>query len=423
MFLGMIFCMRIKVGFSKARNFILILVFAVAVFAGGYRLGVQGYKAEVTKALQVNISRTLPPEKNVDFSLFWQIWDVLSEKYFDKSKLIPSQLVYGAISGMVSAVGDPYTMYLPPSQNKIVNDDLSGSFEGVGIEIGYKNTHLAVVSPLPGSPAEKAGVKPGDYIAHITDLKKQVDVDSSNLGLSQAVDYIRGPAGTVVTLTLVREGIPAPIVVDLTRVKLDIPSVILSWVGTGSTIANVKIAKFDSATPGEWDKVVREITDKCQTQKVACKGIIIDLRNNPGGYLQSAVEIASDFVPIDTTVVIQENGDGIRQEFKSDKLPRLKDYKVVVLVNGGSASASEILAGALRDNRGIKLVGDKSFGKGTIQEPVNISGGSGLHVTTAKWLTPNGTWVHEKGLIPDVEIANEDATVDAQLEAAVKLFE
>ena len=169
--------------------------------------------------------------------------------------------------------------------------------------------------------------------------------------------------------------------------------------------------------------MVREITDKCQTQKVACKGIIIDLRNNPGGYLQSAVEIASDFVPIDTTVVIQENGDGIRQEFKSDKLPRLKDYKVVVLVNGGSASASEILAGALRDNRGIKLVGDKSFGKGTIQEPVNISGGSGLHVTTAKWLKPNGTWVHEKGLIPDVEIANEDATVDAQLEAAVKLFE
>ena len=414
--------MRFKVSFSKVRNLIVILVIAVGVFAGGYYLGVNGYKAEVTKALQVNIVKQVPPDKNVDFSLFWQGWDTLSAKYFDKSKLVPSQLVYGAIQGMVSAVGDPYTMYLPPSQNKIVNEDLSGSFEGVGIEIGYKNTRLAVVAPLPGSPAEKAGVKPGDYIIHITDLKKGVDVDSVTLPITQAVDYIRGPAGTVVTLALARDGDSSPIIVDLTRVKLDVPSVTLTWVGTDANIADVKIAKFDSQTTGEWDKAVRGITDKCQTQKVACKGIIIDLRNDPGGYMQSAVDVASDFVPVDTTVVIQENGNGTKQEYKSDRLPRLANYKVVVLINGGSASASEILAGALRDDRGIKLVGDKSFGKGTIQEPVEILGGSGLHVTTAKWLTPDGTWVHDKGLTPDVEVANKEATVDAQLDAAIKLF-
>ncbi len=414
--------MRIKVGFSRVRNIILILIVALGLFIGGYKFGVNGYKAEVTKSLQVNISRTVPPDKNVDFSLFWQVWDTLSAKYFDKSKLVPAQMVYGAIQGMVASLGDPYTMYLPPTQNKVVNEDLSGSFEGVGIEIGYKNTHLAVVSPLPGSPAEKAGIKPGDYIVHITDTKKGIDVDSASLDLSTAVDDIRGPAGTVVTLTLVRDGDATPMVVPLTRAKLDVPSVTLSWVGTDSTVADIKIAKFDSATDGEWNKVESEVTDKCQTQKVACKGIIIDLRNNPGGYLQSAIDIASDFVPMGTTVVVQENGDGTKQEYKSEKLPRLSNYKIVVLINGGSASASEILAGAMRDDRGIKLVGDQSFGKGTIQEPIDIAGGSGLHVTTAKWLTPDGTWVHGKGLTPDVVVANKDTATDAQLDAAIKLF-
>ncbi len=414
--------MRIKAGFAKTRKIILVLITVIAVFGSGYFLGVKGYRAELEKSLQVNFIRLVPPDKNVDFSLFWQVWDTLSAKYFDKTKLIPSQLVYGAIQGMVAAVGDPYTMYLPPNQNKVVNEDLSGSFEGVGIEIGYKNTHLAVIAPLADSPALKAGIMAGDYIVHITDLVKGIDVDSTSLNLSQAVDYIRGPAGSVVTLTLIRDGDATPIIVDLTRAKLDVPSVTLTWVGENSNIADVKISKFDSVTAKEWDKAILEITDKCQVQKADCKGIIIDLRNNPGGYLQSAVDIAGDFVPIGTTVVIQENGNGTKQEYKSNKLPRLEKYKVVVLINGGSASASEILSGALRDDRGIKLVGDTSFGKGTIQEPVEITGGSGLHVTTAKWLTPKGTWVHEKGLIPDVEVALKDASDDIQLEAAINLF-
>ena len=412
---------RFRISFSKVRKFILVVVVAIAFFAGGYYLGVQGYKAEVNKALTVTISRQVPPDKNVDFSLFWQVWDTLSAKYFDKSKLVPADMIYGAIQGMVAAVGDPYTMYLPPTQNKVVNEDLSGSFEGVGIEIGYKNTHLAVVAPLPGSPAEKAGIKGGDYIVHITDTQKGIDIDSANLSLATAVDDIRGPAGTVVTLTLVRDGNATPMIVPLTRAKLDVPSVTLSWVGKDSNIADIKVAKFDSNTTSEWDKAVASIVAKCPASS-SCKGVIVDLRNNPGGYLQSAVDIASDFMPIGTTVVIQQNGDGTKQDYKSDRLPRLLDYKTVVLINGGSASASEILAGALRDDKGIKLVGDVSFGKGTIQEPIDITGGSGLHVTTAKWLTPNGTWVHEKGLTPDVVIANKDTTTDAQLDAAVKLF-
>jgi len=414
--------MRFKANFSKVRKILFQFIFLVAIFCGGYFLGVKGYKAEIDKSLNINIVRQTPPDKNVDMSLFWQVWDTLSKKYFDKSKMVPAQMVYGAIQGMVSALGDPYTMYLPPNQNKIVNEDLSGSFEGIGIEIGYKNTRLAVIAPLPGSPAEKAGMKAGDYIIHIKDEKKNVDVDAVTLPITEAVNYIRGPAGTPVILTLARDGSSTPIIVTLTREKLIVPSVALSWVGVNKNIANIKIAKFDSETTNEWNKSVSQIITDCNSG-IKCKGIIVDLRNNPGGYMQSAADIASDFVDLGTVVVIQQNGNGSRIEYKSEKLPKLNKFKTVVLINGGSASASEILAGALRDNVGIKLVGDKSFGKGTIQEPLEIVGGSGLHVTTAKWLTPKGTWVHENGLTPDVLVTfKETDKTDVQLEAAIKLL-
>ncbi|HKC05133.1 MAG TPA: S41 family peptidase [Patescibacteria group bacterium] len=410
--------MRVKLSFSKVRKVILGLILFIGVFSGGYYFGVQGYKAELNNALQVKINRQVPPDKNVDFSLFWQVWDTLSAKYYDKSKLVPTQMVYGAIEGMVSALGDPYSMFLPPTQNKVVNEDLSGSFEGVGIEIGYKNTHLAVISPLPGSPSEKAGVKAGDYIVHIKDEKKGLDLDAQNLNLAEAVGDIRGPAGTKVTLTLIRDGNASPIVVDIIRAKLDVPSVTLTYVGKDKNIADIKVSRFGSETPGEWDKAVNEIVGKSEV-----KNIIIDLRNNPGGYLQAAVDLAGDFVKNGTTVVIQQEATS-KTEIKSDRLGRLQNYKVVILINGGSASASEILAGALRDDRGVKLVGEKSFGKGTIQEPIDIAGGSGLHVTTAKWLTPNGTWVHGVGLTPDVVITPKDSDKDdVILQGAVKLLE
>lgn len=411
--------MSVKLNFSKVRKVIISAVVVVGVFAGGYYLGVQGYRAEITRYLHLSINRTTPADKNVDMSLFWQVWDLMAEKYYDKSKLDPSQMVYGAIEGMVSSAGDPYTTFLPPAQNKVVNDNLSGSFGGVGIEIGYKKGQLAVISPLPGTPAEKAGIKPGDYIIKITDAARGVDIDSTGMSANTAVTYIRGTEGTKVTLTLLREGKSDPIVVELTREKIDVPSVTMSWVGENSDIAHIKVSEFGAETKKEWDKYVSEILTKKGT-----KGIIVDLRNNPGGYMQAAIDLASDFVPTGTTVVIQENGDGTKEEYKSKSLPRLGKFSTVVLINGGSASASEILSGALRDDAGIKLVGDKSFGKGTIQEPVDITGGSGVHITTAKWLTPKGTWVHEKGLMPDIEISNPDnATEDAQLNAAIKLFQ
>lgn len=410
--------MSVKLGFLKARKIILSVLVLLGVFAGGYYLGVGGYRLQVTRALNVSIDRRVPIDKNVDFSLFWQVWDLMTQKYYDKSKLIPSQMINGAIEGMVSSIGDPYTTFLPPAQNKIVNENLSGSFSGVGIEIGYKEGRLAVIAPLPGSPAEKAGIKPGDFIVKITDKAKNVNLDSSEMSTSDAVTYIRGTQGTYVTLTLLRESVETPIVVEIVREKIDVPSVSLTWVGEGSKVAAIKVSEFGSETKSEWNKAVSEILVKGET-----KGIIIDLRNNPGGYMQSAIELASDFVPMNTVVVIQEEGDGSRKEYESSTLPRLEKYRIVILINGGSASASEILSGALRDAKGVKLVGEKSFGKGTIQEPIDMTGGSGIHVTTAKWLTPKGIWVHDTGLTPDIEVINpEDATEDLQLKAAIELF-
>lgn len=409
--------MPTRVNFNKARNIILSVFILVGVFVGGYYLGVEGYKFELTKARSVNISRQTPVDKKVDMSLFWQVWDLMTEKYYDKTKLVPSQMIYGAIQGMVSSAGDPYTTFLPPTQNKIINDNLSGSFSGVGIEIGYRNGQLAVISPLPGTPAEKAGVKPGDYIIKIKDTAKNIDVDSTTISSSEAVTYIRGVEGTKVSLTLIREGNTDPIVVTITREKIDVPSVVLKWVGEAGDIAQIRVSEFGAETKKEWNIAITEVLTK------NTKGIIVDLRNNPGGYMQAAIDLASDIVPSNSVVVIQQNGDGTKEEYKSTSLPRLGKYKVVVLINGGSASASEILAGALRDALSVKLVGDKSFGKGTIQEPIDMNGGSGIHVTTAKWLTPKGTWVHEKGLTPDVEVSNIDGTTeDAQLNAAIKLF-
>jgi carboxyl-terminal processing protease len=410
--------MSFRINFKKARVFILILLVIGFSFSGGYYLGVQGFRANITRALEVSISRQVPPGKNIDFSLFWQVWDTLSSKYYDKTMLDPNKMVYGAISGMVSSLGDPYTMFLPPDQNKKINEDLSGSFSGVGIQLGLdKAGQLIVEAPLPSSPAEKAGVKAGDFIAHIKDIKKNIDIDTPGITTTNAVTYIRGPVGTTVTLTLVREGEDAPLKVDLVRAKLDVPSVSLTFEGDNKQIANIKVNSFNAQTPTEWNKKVDEIL----LQK-EIKGIIVDLRNNPGGYLQDSVDLTSDFVKIGSTVVISADANGGKINYKTKKTGRLLNLPVVVLVNGGSASASEIMAGALKDLINAKTIGTKSFGKGTIQEPIDITDGAGIHITVAKWLTPNGTWVHGTGITPDIVIDNVVATEDAQLKAAIELF-
>lgn len=404
--------------FIKVRKYLAGSLFGIILIAGGYFLGVQGFKAKVDQARKVEIVREVPPDKNIEFSLFWKVWDTLANRYFDQSKLIPVNMVYGAIQGMVASLGDPYTVFLPPSENKVVQEDLNGSFEGVGIQIGFRSARLAVIAPLSDSPAEHGGIKAGDFILRIKDDGKKLDIGTSGITLPDAVQAIRGKSGTKVTLTLAREGVSDPIVVDLIREKLEVPSVELDMVGEGEKIAHIQVNKFSSETTKEWNEITGQIL-----KAAGVKSVIIDLRNNPGGYLQSAVDLAGDFVERGEIVVIEERGDGARNEFKSEGAMRLAKYNVVILINGGSASASEILAGALRDQKKIKILGEKSFGKGTIQEPIEIPGGSGLHITTAKWLTPNGIWINEVGIAPDTEITDDEATVeDEQLLRAIGSF-
>lgn len=400
---------------NKIRVVILVLIFSVLSLAVGYSIGAKGYKVSPS-GYSVNINRDVPAEKkDLDFSLFWNIWDALETSYFDKSKIDESKLVFGAIKGMVSALGDPYTVFLTPDEQRVTQEDLSGNFSGVGIQIGFKGTQLAVVAPLPGSPAEKAGIEAGDLIVGIKDENKGIERGTVGINLPDAVQIIRGEAGSKITLSLLREGVERPIIVDVERAEINVPSVELSFVGPNDSVAHLKVLKFGGETQAEWDRAVLEIL-----KKQNLSGIVLDVRNNPGGYLQGAVDLGSEFLKEGDVVVAEQFADGTKDEYVVERVGRLIRDKVVVLINGGSASASEILAGALRDQKGIKLIGNKSFGKGTVQEAKQLLGEVGLHITIAKWLTPNGTWVHDTGLTPDVEVEDDNETLeDEQLERAI----
>lgn len=408
-----------KLPIRLLRNTLALIFLVTITFTGGYLFGLNGFYSSFKEFPKVTINRELPPDKkDLDFSLFWRVWDTLYSKYYDKSKIVESNLVFGAIRGMVAAVGDPYTAFLPPSENKVVQEDLQGNFDGIGIQIGFKGSQLVVIAPLPSSPAEKAGVQAGDYIVAIKDEKKGINRGTQGISLPDAVEAIRGPKGTSVTLTLTREGEEEPFEKEIFRTNIDVPSVVVEYVGNGDNIAHIKVLKFASETEREWDNAVAELV-----KKPSLVGVIVDVRNNPGGYLQGAVDLASDFLENGQVVVIEENGDGSREEFKVEKLGRLRKTKVIILVNGGSASASEIFAGAMRDIKGVQLVGDNTFGKGTIQEPQQINGGAGLHITIARWLTPKETWVNGEGLKPDEEVKdNPETPEDEQLIKAVELM-
>lgn len=356
-------------------------------------------------------------KSEIDLGLFWQVWDKLGESYLIKENLKPQEMVWGAIKGMTASLGDPYTVFLPPEDNQSTKEELNGAFEGVGIELGFKDKTLAVVAPLAGMPAEAAGIKAGDYILHIKDELKGVDVDTVDMSLPEAVKFIRGKKGTEVSLTILHEGETETKVIQVRRDTIVIKSVVLEWQGEDKNAAWLKLSRFGDRTQSEWDEAVREILKHNQV-----KGIILDLRNNPGGYLNGAVALASEFLSPGQIVVKQESAKGETETYSVTKAGKLLTQPLVVLVNKGSASSSEILAGALRDNQRAKIIGEKTFGKGTIQEALDVGEGAGLHVTTAKWLLPSGQWVNEtKGITPEIEIQdNKETEKDEVMEKALE---
>ena len=396
---------------------VFVLVFSLGWYVNSSFISGTGSINQIVR--KINIDRNNPEKySDVDFSLFWRVWDKLETDYYDQSKINEQEMILGAIKGMVSALGDPYTSFLPPEEQKRTQEDLSGQFEGVGIEIGFRGSRLTVISPLEGSPAEKAGVRAGDFIVGIKDEKKGIEVGTGGMTLLDAVDAIRGAAGSKVTLMLTREGVEQSLEVEITRAKIEVPSVVLTFRSTSvGEVALLQLKRFGGSTESEWNQAISQI----QSRKP--RAVVLDLRNNPGGYLPTSVNVLSDLLTSGTAVVQDSAATGRRATAVSGRPRVSEDIKMVVLVNGGSASASEIVAGALRDHNRAQLVGDKTFGKGTIQEVRPVNGNSGLHITVARWLTPGGTWVHEKGLEPDVVIEdNPETEEDEQLSKALELL-
>lgn len=402
--------MKINLRHARLTIFICFLV----LFSGwlGFFLGTHEVQVKLNEASSIKIDRKIPQDKqNIDFSMFWNVWDRLESDYLDKKAINHTQMVLGAIQGMVASLDDPYTVFLKPTENKEAKEDLNGSFEGVGIQLGYKEDQLAVVAPLAGTPAQKAGVKAGDLILKIDDNS------TTGLSLDEAAKKIRGPKGTKVKLTLLHSGEKETYEVDLSRETILVASVEVEFLNDGK-IAHLKLLKFGDRTSEEWEKAVQTIID----QKPEVQGIILDLRNNPGGYLTGSIFIASEFLN-SGTVVQQEYASGTKETYSVNRKGKLLTQPLVVLVNEGSASSSEIVAGSLQDHSRAKIVGTKSFGKGTIQEAQDLANGAGLHITTARWLLPSGQSINKVGVKPDIEVKDDVKTdIDEQLQKALETF-
>ena len=395
-----------------------IIICLVLGFGGGILY--TNKNTSTVPPIQQLVNQDVGKIQNVDFSLFWKVWNDLSAKYVDKSKLDTQKMVYGAIGGMVDAVGDPYTVFFEPVQAKQFAQEISGTFGGVGMEIGVKNDVLTVIAPLPNTPAAKAGISASDKILKINGDSTQ------GLSAEEAVSIIRGKVGTKVTITISGSD-DKPRDITLTRETIKVPTVVWKMINSNNkNIAYIQAYQFNENINSQFKKAVDEI----EKSNPKADGIVLDLRNNPGGLLDSAINLAGYFVAKGQPVVSEVFGDGTINKFTSDGNAILAKYSVVVLVNGGSASASEILAGALHDNLHLKLIGEKTFGKGVVQELVNLDDGASLKVTVARWFTPAGTNISEKGIEPDikVELTEDqkkniifgDLSVDPQLQKALE---
>lgn len=408
---------------GKLFKFIILpLVFIGAGFFGGlYAASKNDVIKELSKEEVVYIGKLIgqysEPEdgkitQEVDFGLFWDLWDLLRENYVEQDDLNEKQMFYGAMKGLVASVGDPYTTFMDPKKADEFKEDLEGKFEGIGAEIGIRDDILTIISPLDDMPAMKAGLQSGDKVLAI-------DGESTmGITIDEAVKKIRGPKGTDVTLLITRDGLGETEDITITRSTIIVKS-LKAEIIEDTNIYKIRITNFNNDTKRLMDEAVVDILEKKPD------GIVVDLRNNPGGYLEIAIEIASEWVE-DGVVVSEQFGSGHKNDFLARGRARLADYKTAILVNRGSASASEILSGALMDYHKAELIGEKTFGKGSVQSLESLRDGSQLKVTVAKWLTPEGNNINEEGIKPnyEVEYTKEDfeADIDPQLDAAIELL-
>lgn len=385
------------------------------LLGSGFALG-NNYRLDLSAPLHPSIIPTSNQATNSP--LFDEVEYLLKNKYLRANQITDQKLMYGAISGMVASAGDPYTSFFDPSQNKDIQSQLSGSYEGIGAELGYnKDKQLVIIAPLKDSPAAAAGIKAGDVIAKIDGN------NSVNSSLDDAVSKIRGKAGTTVKLTLVRSDTPNPIDVTITRKQITVNSIDLTFKDNpnapagNNQIAYLRLSRFGDTTIQEWDTAVSQITAH------GAKALVLDLRDNPGGYFDAAIHVGSEFFT-GGEIVGQQDAQGHVQKFNVDHVGQLTAMPTVVLINGGSASAAEIVSGALKTRNRATLIGENSFGKGSVQQVIDLPQSTSLHVTIAKWLLPDGSNIDKVGIKPNQEVTltSDDAQTgqDPQLDAAVK---
>jgi len=392
------------------RRWIATLLLVLIVFALGYGAG-QGSFALEDGRLVVN--RAYDSQK-ADYSLFWDAYDLLNTKFVDQP-LDQQKLLHGAISGLISAAGDPYTTFFDPEHAQIFAQELEGSFDGIGAEVGMKEEQMIIVAALDDTPAQRGGLLPGDSLLAIN------GESTSGMSLDQAVSRIRGKAGTEVKVTILHEGTSDSNEITLIRAKIEVPSLKYeSREIDGKKIGIIRMARFGEDTDGLLSHAVDVIL------QTGVKGIVLDLRGNPGGYLDTAITTASNWVDTDKLVVKERAFNGEVKDYVSESWPRLKGIETVVLINEGSASASEIVAGALKDYGLATLVGQKTYGKGSVQELTDMKDSSTIKITIAKWYTPNDVSIDKNGLEPDVAVerTRDDflADRDPQLDKALELL-
>lgn len=393
---------------------ILVVFLTLTILGGVFWFGFDSGRNVPRIILVQGVDNIKNPEKvTADFATFWEAWNLLNKEYLKAPEVKDRDKVYGAISGLVNSLGDPYSEFFNPDDGKKFGEDVQGNFGGIGAEIGMDSGRLIVVSPLKGTPAEKAGLKPKDIILQIN------STSTERMNVEDAVKVIRGKIGTKVILTIIRQGMEKPQDFSIIRENISIPT--LDFEMKNGDIAYVTLQSFNANANSLFFNAMTKILSN------GSRGMILDLRNNPGGYLQTAIDFAGWFLPKGTLVVKENSRIEGEKKFFSSGNAALKNFPVVILMNGGSASASEILAGALRDQRQIKIIGDKSFGKGTVQQIESLSDGSSIKITIAHWIMPKGQLIDRVGIEPDynVELTDKDvaAKKDPQLDKAIKILE
>lgn len=398
-------------GFSTF--FWVVIIFLVGFGVGQYQANRETAKENAVLHPSNVLFINKEGKEKIDFSLFWKVWDLLGEKYVGRADLDANKLFYGAIKGMLEASGDPYTTFFSPEEQKAFEEDISGIFEGIGAEMAIRDGIITVVAPLEGMPAEAAGVRAGDKVLKIN------GESTETLTLDQAVEKIRGPKGTEVTLTLYSEGEEDTHEVTVKRNTILVKSV--RYEDKGEGIALLRVSRFGDDTHQEFENAVTALRQQ------STKGIILDLRNNPGGLLDEAVEMGGYFLSAGKVVVQEEDAQGNITKLTSEGNGVLQNIPTIVLINQGSASAAEILAGALRENReNVRIVGETSFGKGSVQELIPVSKDTSVKITVARWLTPKGEQINQKGINPDekVPLTRDDFNnkKDPQYEKALEML-